>query len=144
MIVVMIVGIISLIAIPIMNSAAGLQVKTASDMIASDLEYTQNLAITNGSTYSVVFDTAAESYKIIDSENNIIKNPSKPGIDYIVNFTSDPRLNKVKLESAFGSKSKVQFDNLGSPDNGGAVVIKAEGNTLIVNVQPVTGYVSIQ
>lgn len=144
-IVVVILAIVSLITIPVMNSAAGLQVKTASNMIAGDLEYAQNLAITTGAVYSVVFDINAENYRIIDSENNTIENPHKPGSNYIVDFPADFRLNKVKLENAlFGSTSKVKFDNLGSPDNGGQVTIKAEGNTAVINVQPVTGYVSIQ
>jgi prepilin-type N-terminal cleavage/methylation domain-containing protein len=144
-IVVVILGIISLIAIPMYSSAAGIQVKTALDMITSDLEYAQNLAITNGTSYSVVFDAAVESYKIIDSDNNVIANPSKPGSNYIIDFTSDIRLSKVKIASAsFGSASKVKFDNLGSPDNGGKVIIGAEGHTAVVNVQAVTGYVSIE
>lgn len=144
-IVVVILAIVSLIAVPMFSSAAGVQVRTAANMIASDLEYAQSMAITNGSAYSVVFNTAAESYKIVDSEGDVIQNPLRPGSDYVVNFASDSRLSRVNIKTVlFGSASVVQFDYLGSPDNGGEVVLDVDGFEMTVTVEPVTGYVSIQ
>ncbi len=150
-IVVLIIGIISAIVVPLYTSAASVQLRTAAGMIASDLEYTKSLAMSTGKNYSVVFDTSAESYRIADKDGQVIPHPVHIGADYIVNFATDGRLNKVDIVSAtFGSTSTVRFDYLGAPYDGtgaslnsGSVRLRAEGNTLTVRVEPVTGYVSI-
>lgn len=147
----MIIGIISVIAIPLYTSAASTELRTAADMVAGDLEYAKNLAMSTGKTYSVVFDAATESYRINDSNGQVISHPVHIGASYIVNFATDNRLNKVGIDSvSFGTTSTVKFDYLGAPYDGygnplnsGYVSLNAAGNILNVRVQPVTGYVSI-
>lgn len=150
-IVLMIIGIISAIAIPLYTSASSVQLKTAANMVASDLEYAKNLAMSTGKNYSVVFDNSTESYSINDANGQVISHPVRIGASYIVNFATDNRLNKVDIANAsFGLTSTVKFDYLGTPFDGsgnplnsGFVRLRAEGNTLTVRVEPVTGYVSI-
>lgn len=154
-IVLVIVGIIAAIAVPLYTSAAPIQLKTAANMIASDLEYAKSMAMSTGRSYSVVFDTSSESYSIKDSAGQVIAHPVHIGASYVVNFAEDNRLNKVDIVSAtFNSKSGVKFDYLGapyahdgssgSPLNNGSVQLRAEGNILTVKVEPVTGYISIE
>ncbi|MGA2915085.1 MAG: prepilin-type N-terminal cleavage/methylation domain-containing protein [Sedimentisphaerales bacterium] len=150
-IVLMIIGIISAIAVPLYVSAASVQLKTAANIIACDLEYAKNLAMSTGRNYSVVFDVSTESYRINDANGQVISHPVHIGANYIVNFANDNRLNKVNIVSAtFGTTSTVKFDYLGAPFDGsgnplnsGSVRLNAEGNILTVRVEPVTGYVSI-
>ena len=77
------------------------------------------------------------------------------GANYVVSFANDGRLNRVDIVSAnFDSKSGVRFDYLGapyaydgssgSPLNNGSVQLRAEGHTLTVKVEPVTGYIRIE
>ena len=145
MIVLVILGIIAAIAVPMYTSAASVQLSVAADMIASDLEYAKSMAISTGKTYQVVFDTAAESYSIKDNAGNKIDHPVHIGIKYDVSFASDSRLNKVDIVSTtFGASATIKFDYLGSPDNGGTVLLRAEGNPMTVIIESVTGYITIQ
>lgn len=144
-IVVVIIGIAALIAVPMMSSAASLQIRSAANMIAADIEYTKSMAISRGQKHSVVFDKDADSYKIVDSGGNVIQHPVKKGFTYIVSFQNEKRLNQVDITSAdFGGSQTVTFDCLGSPDNGGSVVLQADGTTRTVTVEPVTGFITIQ
>jgi len=144
-IVVVIIAIAAMIAVPMMSSAASLQIRSAANMIAADIEYAKSMAISKGQNYSVVFDTAAESYEIVDPVGNVIQHPVKKGFTYSIDFQNDSRLNKVDISSAvFDTDQTVVFDCLGSPDSGGSVVLQAGGTTKTVTVEPVTGFISVQ
>jgi Tfp pilus assembly protein FimT len=146
MIMVIIVGIIAAIAIPMYTSAASVQLSAAANMIASDLEYAKSMAISTGKTYQVVFNTAAatEGYSLKNSTGTTIANPVRVGQDYIISFASDGRLNKVDIASTtFGGT--ISFDYLGTPSvNNGEVVLTAEGSTIKVKIESVTGYITIE
>jgi len=144
-IVVVIIAIAALAAVPMMSSAASLQIRSAANMIAADLEYAKSMAISRGERFSVVFDESTESYRIEDQDSNVIQHPVKKGFDYVIDFRNDSRLNKVDIISVnFNTIRQVQFDCLGSPDNGGAVILQADGTTKTITVEPVTGFISIQ
>ena len=151
-IVVVIIGIIAAIAIPMYTSAASVQLSAAANMIASDLEYAKSMAISTGKTYQVVFDTAAESYSLKNSLGTVIAHPARVGQTYVVSFASDGRLDKVDIVSTtFGAGNTIKFDYLGTPLDGagtalnsGEVVLAAEGSTMKVKIESVTGYISIE
>ena len=150
-IVIVIIAIAAMVAIPIMSSASSFQIRSAANMIAADLEYTKTMAISKGRTFSVVFDVTAESYRIHDQNDTIIRHPVKKGFDYIVDFRSDGRLSKVDIETVdFDTTSEVKFDYLGSPSNGannplntGVISLRAGQMTATINIEPVTGFISI-
>ena len=152
LIVVVIIAIAALTAIPMMSSADSFQIKSAANMIAADLEYAKTIAISRGQTFSVVFDKATETYRIIDDQSGtVIAHPVKKGFDYIIDFRNDGRLNKVDIEDVnFDTTGEVKFDYLGSPWNGdgnplnsGVISLRAGQMTVTVNVEPVTGFISI-
>ena len=143
-IVVTILAIAAMTAIPMMSSSASVQIRAASNMIAADLEYARSMAISRGQYYYVVFDKNNESYSIKDQTNTIIEHPVKKGFNYEIDFSSDGRLDKVEINDAnFNSTQTIRFDSLGSPDNGGTVILNADGFTVNISVEPVTGYISI-
>ncbi|MBN1807063.1 MAG: GspH/FimT family pseudopilin [Sedimentisphaerales bacterium] len=154
LIVVVIISIAALTAIPMMSSAAGMQIRSAANMIAADLEYAKSMAISRAQNFSVVFDAGADSYRIEDQYGNFLPHPVKKGFDYIIDFQNDGRLDKVDIVSVnFDATSKVTFDYLGSPYNGnttasplnsGVINLQAGGTTTTVTVEPVTGFVSVQ
>ena len=132
-----------MIAVPMMSSAGSMQIRSAANMIAADLEYAKSMAISRQKTYDVVFDQAAESYQIEDT-NEIIDHPVRKGFKYVVNFSTDQRLDKVDIiDVNFGSDSWVEFDYLGSPNNGGEVKLQAGGTTATITVESVTGFIMI-
>ena len=140
-IVVVIIAIAALVAVPMMSSAASLQIRSAANMIASDLEYAKSMAISRGENYSVEFDINAESYCIKDQAGVVIQHPVKKGFTYEINFQNDSRLSKVDVTNVSFTNSKVTFDCLGSPDNGGTVTLQADGTTKTITVEPVTGFI---
>ncbi len=152
-IVVVILSIAALMAVPFAVSGASSQVKSAANLIASDLEYTKSLAITHGKVYSVVFDTLTESYQVQDANGSVINHPISTGSNYIVNFSADSRLDRVNISSVNFNGSgngTVKFDYLGcpydgsdSPLNTGLVTVGSGSMTMTINVEPVTGYISI-
>ena len=152
LIVIAIIMIAALTAIPMMSSAASVQIRSAANMIAADLEYAKSMAISRAQYFSVVFDKNTESYWIEDQDGIVIPHPVKKGFDYVIDFQNDGRLNKVDIVDAdFDATSEVKFDYLGSPYNGnstplnsGVISLQAGGTTTTVTVEPVTGFVSIQ
>ena len=144
-IVVVIIAIAALVAVPMMSSAAGLQIRSAANMIAADLEYARSMAISRGQNFSVEFDKNTERYRIKDQAGNVISHPVKKGFNYEIDFQNDSRLNRVDITNVdFNMTSSVQFECLGSPDNGGTVIIQAGGEAKTITVEPVTGFISIQ
>jgi len=145
LIVVVILSIVALTAIPMMSSAASIQIRSAANMIAADVEYARSMAISRGQNFSVVFDKNADSYQIVDVSGNVIQHPVKKGFTYVVNFRNDSRLSRVDITNAsFNGIQTVEFDCLGSPVNGGTVNLQAGAVTATISVEPVTGFVSIQ
>jgi len=150
MIVMVILGIAAAVAVPMMASAASMQIRAAGSMVAADLEYAKSMAVSRGQIYSVVFDSTNETYEIRDPNDTVIKHPIKKGSNYVVDFSSDGRLDRVDIASVdFDGTSTVKFDYLGSPYNGsdgflssGTIELQAGGFTKTVTVEPVTGFIS--
>lgn len=154
-IVVIILGIAAMMAVPMLSSAADMQVRAAANRIAADLEYAKSMAITHQKTYSVEFDTANESYQILDSTGTVIANPVRPSEDYAVDFSTDSNTSRVNIATAVFNTvmyDTVTFDYLGSPYAGtgtgtslnlGKVTLQADDFSIDVEVEPMTGYVTI-
>lgn len=145
LIVVVILSIVALTAIPMMSSAASIQIRSAANIIAADIEYARSMAISRGQNHKVVFDKDTDSYKLVDLNGVTIQHPVKKGFPYVMNFRNESRLSRVDITSAtFGGDQTVVFDCLGSPDSGGTVTLQAGGISTTITVEPVTGFVSIQ
>ena len=151
MIIVVILSIAMVVAVPMFSGAASFQLESATSMIAADLEYAKSLAITRQQQYGILFDTASDSYRLVDQDGNVITNPvtTKP---YIVDFRNEGRLKNVDLAQAdFDGTATIRFDYLGSPYNGndtamnsGTIRLQVSSGAVEIKVEPVTGYVTIQ
>ena len=152
-VVVVILGIAALIAVPMLSSAADMQVRAAANRLAADLDYAKGLAVTHQKNYSVVFYPASESYDIRETvSDTIVDNPVRPGTQYVVNFANDSNMSRVNIVSTDLDSDTVTFDYLGSPYSGagtttplnsGVITLQAEAFSMTVNVEPMTGYVTI-
>ena len=155
LIVVVLIGIAAMIAVPMMSSAGSMQIRSAANMIAADLEYAKSMAISRGQNFSVVFDKTTESYRIKNQDGDTITHPVKKGFDYVIDFQNDSRLNRVGIVDAdFDSDSSqtITFDYLGSPYSGtgistplnsGTITLQAGVINKTIAIEPVTGYISI-
>jgi len=150
LIVLVIMAIVAMVAIPMASSGADMQLRSAANMIAADLEYAKSMAITRTQNYSVVFDCSNESYQIESPDGTVIPHPVKKGFNYVVDLPG-MGLDKVNIvNAAFDSASTVKFDYLGSPRNAsggplgsGVITLRAGTTTITISVEPVTGFVSI-
>jgi len=156
LIVVVIIAIAAMMAIPMMTSADSCQIRSAANMIAADLEYAKSMAISRSQCFSVVFDETTDSYRIKNQGGTIIPHPVKKGFDYVVDFPGDSRLNKVDISNVGfepGSSDTITFDYMGSPYSGsgtsnplnsGVITLQAAGTSTTINIEPVTGFISIE
>lgn len=155
-VVVVIIGIASLIAVPMLSTAADMQVRSAANRIAADLDYAKSLAMTHQKAFSVVFSPSAETYDIRETATDaVINDPVRPSQTYVINFKIDSRSSRVDIASSnFDSdmSNAVTFDYLGSPYSGkglgtalnsGRITLTSDNFTLYVDIEPVTGYVTI-
>jgi len=143
LIVLVVIGIAAMMVVPMFSSAGSVQVRSAANMVAADLEYAKSMAISHQGTYAIVFNKAAESYQIEDGVG-VIDHPVKKGFQYVVNFGDGTRFDRVDLYDAdFGGTQRIEFDYLGSPDNGGTVTLEADGMTVTVNVADITGFITV-
>ncbi len=151
LVVMIIIALAAMLAIPMMSSAGSMQIKSAANLIASDLEYAKSLSISRGQVFSVVFDETNETYQIEDQDGNVIDHPVKKGFTYSMNFGADSNLERVDIYSVnFDGTNEVKFDYLGSPYNGSGTslnngIISLRAGTIVttINVEPITGYISI-
>ena len=150
-VVVVIISIAAVIAIPMLSSAADMQIRSAANIIAADMEYAKSMAISRQKNYSVIFDVNNNSYQI-ESDGSVISHPVNASGNFIVSFASDSRLDRVDISAVdFNSDLTVTFDYLGSPFdvsnqplNNGQVTLVADGITVNVTVEPVTGYITVE
>lgn len=143
LVVVIVLAIIGAMVAPMMVGATSVEAVSAARMIAADLQYAQNVAITTQSPVKVTFYPALEKYDLVSNASGLLKHPMTKA-DYVVDFRSRTDLGHADIVSAnFASSSLVTFDELGSPDNGGAVTVQAGAQLYRVDVAPVTGVVSV-
>lgn len=153
-VVVAILAIAAAIAVPMVSSAGSMQLRAALNLMAADLEYAKSMSISRGQRYAVVFDPTTETYRIADESGTTIAHPVKKGFLYTIDFRAEGRLSQVDIVSAtFDGASAVSFDYLGSPYSGtggaaaplnsGVITLRAGVTTRTVNVEPVTGYISV-
>jgi len=156
LIVIVILGIAAAVAVPMMSSAASMQIRAAGNIVAADLEYAKSMAISRGKMYWVVFDAANESYDLRDSSGNVIGHPIVKGSNFSVDFSSDSRLDRVEISSVTLNPTGtwIGFDYLGSPYSGtssasysslnaGTITLQAKSMTKTITVEPVTGFISV-
>lgn len=153
-IVVVILSIAAFLTVPVLSSAADIQVRAAANRIAADLDYAKGLAITNQQAYSVVFDISNESYEIQDEIGNTVENPVRPGTGFVVEFSNTDldRVDIVDADFDADITKAITFDYLGSPYSGnststplnsGQITLQADNFSIVIDVEPVTGYVTI-
>ncbi len=152
-VVVVIIAVAAFMAVPMLSSAADVQLRAAANMIAADVEYAKNLAITYQRSHSVVFNTADHSYEVRNSDG-VVSHPLNSSGVLAVSFPNDSRLRKVRITSATLTDGAVTFDYVGSPYDGtdtslplvsgdDVITLTADGMTMTINIEPVTGYVTI-
>lgn len=162
-IIVMIVGIVALLALPMMHTAlTGMRLSGAAREIAAAIEFAQLSAAGSGRAHRVTVDAAANGLLVEEltypgdlSPNEVAESVveqetyaaaahalTASGL-YQIAFSSEPRFDGVDIASAaFGAGAAVVFDALGSPSTGGSVVLTCGGRQITLTLDPSSGKVA--
>lgn len=142
LVVVIIMGIAAGVVIPMAIDSGDLQASGGARMLASDLQYAQNVAITTQTPVTVTFNTAGDSYTLSNASGPLIHPMTKDA--YTVDFDTVGGFSSLDLVSAsFGGEAEVTFDELGAPDNPGTVTLQVVANAYRVTVSAATGRVTV-
>lgn len=153
--VVIILGIATMLVVPMINDTSDMRVTSAARQIASTLMYAQTASISTQQQYQVVFDTGTNSYEVQDSLGAVITDPVA-GSPYRIEYPEDRHTRTVTLDTAdFDGSNTVWFDRLGAPYGGaisasppplstGQVIVRVKDKTMTIRVEPVTGHITIQ
>lgn len=141
-VVMVIMAIAAAIVIPSMASTQGVEATSAARMVAADLEYAQNVAITYQDPVTVTFNSGGESYSLSNTSGPLIHPMTKAA--YIVDFSARNEFQRLDVVSAtFGGGPTVTFDELGTPDNPGNVTLQVGPHAYQVTVGAATGKVTV-
>ena len=139
---VVVLGIVAAVVVPYMASAGDLEVISAARLVATDLQYAQNVAITTQVPVTVAYNTSGEAYVLSNTSGPLIHPITKAS--HTVDFASQPGFSRSDIVSAnFGGNAAVTFDALGTPDHAGAVTLQAGPHVYRVEVAGITGRVTV-
>ncbi len=161
LIVIALMGILAGLVLPSSNPTIHDQLRSAAQIVATDLAYARSLAVTYGSTYKIAFDPATNCYTLThsgaDPSLNVLpsspfRNPNDPPDKHVVDLDDLPRIGApVKIvavgpgDVAAGTAGVVEFGPLGETSSAAVTVIwlsAAEGTArryITLSVNPVTG-----
>jgi prepilin-type N-terminal cleavage/methylation domain-containing protein len=147
MIVLLILGTISAIAIPsIRSNLDEIKIDGAAREVVSVFHYCQSLAIKEGIAYEVNFDDNLEKFRCYEQGSGLtVLHPlaKKP---YEMDFTVEGPYQGVDIVSAKftpGNKSFLSFNNLGEPDRDGPVILSYRGYQRTIDVSMPLGEVRV-
>jgi len=142
LVVVVILAIIGAVVIPLAIGTGGMEAMSAARIIAADLQYAQNVAMTRQSPVTVQFDTPGDSYSLSNASGPL-KHPMTQA-DYVVDFQSKREFGQLDIVTVYFEGSQiVVFDELGSPDRGGYVTVQGGPEVYRIDIAPVTGTVTV-
>jgi len=154
--IVVILGILTAVTIPRLNSVHEMKLNSAVKKVAVDIEYAQSAALSRNTDTRIVFDASSDSYYAEiynDGSWAFLADPVYRG-DMNVDFQADnSQFKDVDIDSAdFNSGSVLRFNWEGTPADGGGSALAAQGilnfsfrgNSLSLLVSPGTGKITVQ
>jgi len=142
LVVAVVLAICAAVIVPQLAGANEMEVLAAARLLAADLQYAQNEAITRQEPITVTFDTAADSYWVSNTSGTLIHPMTKKA--FVVQFASQPGFKRVEIDTAdFAGSPVVTFDAMGTPDQGGVVELRSGSLCYRIRVAATTGNVTV-
>ena len=156
LVVVVILGIAAAIIVPHIGSRSDLKATSAARLMMADLIYVQNRSISQQKWHYVQFDTATNSYKVMDQMSptlNIITHPVEQSPFVVAIGASGPAaLRDVNINTVtFDGQKVIAFDEMGTPYaynpgtnvstalTAGSIKLKCKEMSLDIIIEPFTG-----
>lgn len=116
-------AIVTVVALPAFDGlATNYGLAAAADELAAELNAARVMAVSRGSTFTVTFDTASNSYQVIE-----VSDPNNP--------TRIRRTLPAGLRIARGPLTPIAFTSRGTARGGSIVLTSDSGNRIIVQVE---------
>ncbi len=141
MVVMVILAILAGIVLPTVMSTTGMQATSGARVIAADLQYAQNVAITHQQSITVTFVPGTDSYSLSNASGPLIHPITKEA--YTVGFGAGNEFENLDLVTTNLTNHKVTFDSMGVPNNSGTVEIKAGSTEYDITIAPATGKITV-
>jgi len=141
--VVSILAIAAIVVVPQIARSDTFEIQGAARALVSDLLYAQNEAIGEQAVRRVVFDPAADTYRLTDGSNTSLPAPWLGG-EYAVALGDGGDFSSVTIDSTSFTGDTVSFDELGSPSEGGTIDLVAGGLRYRITVTAFTGRVTVE
>ena len=137
-IVIMLIGIFSAVAIPrYVDSLSAYRADAAARRIVVDVHQARNEAENSSSSRTIAFTVAENGYQLNDTAGL-----NRASAGYVVRLAGD--LYQAKLASVdFSGASEVTFDGFGRPDTGGTIVVQSGNHVRTIVVNGETGKATI-
>jgi hypothetical protein len=130
------------VVIPNAIGTSDFQAVAAARMVATDLQYAQDTAITTQTPITVTFEPTLERYRLSNASGTLIHPITRQA--YVVSFPSLRGFGEVDVVSvSFNGATWVTFDEMGTPGAGGTVVLRAGPHVYTLTVAAVTGMVTV-
>ena len=148
-----ILGILTLIAVPNIDSYFYAKLNSCAQKINSDIRYTQYLSIAEHKTYGMEFDTADNYYRVYDPDTGgLAKDPyTRTGME--LDLDASLEYTGISISGVnIDSSNEIRFTSLGEPLNGsgadlsstGVITLSYKGRSKQISIYPVTGWVEVQ
>jgi prepilin-type N-terminal cleavage/methylation domain-containing protein len=142
MVVMVIMAIAAAIVVVSSSGGGGVKASSAAKVVAMDLEYAQNMAVTHQDPVTVTFSPDGESYTLSNASGPLVNPMTKE--DYLVDLNALSGFDGVDMVSAvFGGTAAVTFDELGTPSEPGSVAVRSGSTSYQVSVAAATGKVTV-
>ena len=166
LIVLLLLGIVTMVSLPALNGALeDSHLSGAASQVVNALEFAQLTAVCSGSKTRVTINSNTDTILVeqfmpavgllgnetqlneSDVEGGIfvvMGNPLNRGTDYNISFAGANQFGSADITSvAFGAGNWVVFDTQGAPSGGGAVSLTVDGRQVVVNLDSLSGKVSL-
>ena len=164
--VIAVMGILAALVLPRSNSSLYDQLRSAAQILRTDLAYARSLAVANGSTYRLTFDVANNRYVLEHSgpraaldtlPDSPFSAPGDPPDQHLVDLSQLPNMSpSVRIVTAASSGaiaeavSDVEFGPLGETTRPSPTVVwlaagyGSDTRYLSLTVNPVTGLTDLE
>jgi len=152
LIVVVLLGIAAAMVIPQMGSANSLRVQSVVRTIVADIGIVQSDALARQQARAIVFDTAANCYKVYQVRNGTYQPQDLVQTTQLVDGGDRGLVGKIESAKFDNNSSVLVFDELGGPvksvsdssaSNGGTIRVSGYGTVYDITVEAYTGRLTV-
>lgn len=166
LIVILLLGILTMLGLPTLNSAmVDYRLTAAVEEIVNALQYAQLTTMTSGRKTRVVIGAPQDRIAVRQYKTNadlfgggdelvagdveggayeLMQYPLKKGTDYVIILPDESRFSGVDITASdFNVEAPVFFDTLGAPSKGGTVTLALGDRQMVVTLDALTGKVTV-